>query len=112
MKLVERIHDARLTIRERSRLLRRVRALYFAVMRERIMTDPTLATLQRCVENLKASQLYSEFTGDHDLRWSIMRKMWRLDVRDGLIGDDSFSWHRWRARNNWDREREKRELTG
>lgn len=93
--LQARITDARLTIRERSKLLRRVRSLYFAINRQRLMSDLSHTGLLPWIKRVKAIQLYAETTGESDLYFSIRRKLWRMDVRDGKIGDDLWSWSRW-----------------
>lgn len=99
--LTERLTDARLGIQERSRLLRRVRALYVRVNRRAIVQDQTNASIIRCAQRMLETGMHAKATGERSVRQSILRKLWKMDVQDGKASRHWRSWHEWLHANSW-----------
>lgn len=70
--------------------LRRARRLYVYLFCRQIRTH---LQLQEAAERMQAYGLYAEGTAEKDVRFSILRKLWRISGHK--------DWHRWRERNGW-----------
>ena len=71
--------------------LRRARRLYIRLIYTSCLADESGITINRCVLNAKARLLYAEKSHPKDIRWSFLRRFWRLT--EGY--EDFRGWFRW-----------------
>lgn len=98
-RLAERLTAARLTMRQQRRLLARARRLYVRLCRSAIALDRTGNVLEFCAGRMLDSGMYAECmsrkNGLQNIRFAILRQMWRLDHAQRL------TWHEWYFKNGW-----------
>lgn len=90
--LTKRLTDARVSMREQARILKRARRLYVSICRETILYDDNGWSLEKCARRMHECGMYAEGRSIRDCRFSILRYLWKLDQRDG----SRLNWHEWR----------------
>lgn len=88
-----KILEVRTVNRLTGHKLRRARRLYIRLVYTSCLADETGITLNRCVINAKNRFLYSEKSHPKDVRWSFLRRFWKLTP--GY--EDNRGWFRWFA---------------
>lgn len=104
-KLTDRLFAARDDMRKQRRLLARARRLYVRFCRHAIAQDLTGDVLEQCAARMLDSGMYSDCqprsAALHDIRYSILRQMWRLDSHPGARAKRIPMWHEWAFQNGW-----------
>lgn len=90
--LVARLGDARFTMRQQARLLRRARRLYIAVVAKHVTSTESL---NRVAQRMIDAGFRAPGTPNRDARWTVLRMMWKRETG----GRDWFGWMRL---NGWD----------
>ena len=102
--LLARLSAARGDLQRAGRILRRARHLYAWVIHTDVLEDETGFILERCARRMLECGFYVETRSVRDVRFSILRCMWKIERREGCRMD----WHEWRREygyDNWDFER-------
>lgn len=90
--LIKRLTDARLTMREQAKILRRARLLYIRICRNTILYDDNGWTLEKCARRMQEAGMYAPSRAIRDMRFSILRRLWKIDSWEG----SRLNWHEWR----------------
>lgn len=90
-RIKRRLQVSRDTISEHLAILRRARRLYVTMVRSKIVDT---FSINRAAEQMKDAGMYSAGTPLVQIRYSILRRMWRLET-------GGHEWHRWVQVNGW-----------
>lgn len=104
-KLTDRLLSARNDMRKQRRILARARRLYVQLCRRAIAEDRTGDVLEFCAGRMLDSGMYSDCqprpAALHDIRFAILRRMWRLESVPGARHGRIPTWHEWALMNGW-----------
>ena len=104
-KLSNRLFAARDDMRKQRRILARARRLYVQICRKAISEDRTGDILEFCAGRMLESGMYAECmprkSALQNVRYSILRSMWRSEVGPGPGYSRKPSWHEWALMNGW-----------
>lgn len=79
---------------ERARWLRRLRLRYIWKVRQTVALDRTGRVLDFVAKQLAIKEVYSQ-PDMRNIRYAIIRQLWRFDKQSGL------TWHEWTEKNGW-----------
>jgi hypothetical protein len=85
--------------RRSSKWLRRARHLYAVLIRKSCEEDAFGWMIQEAAKSAKERGLYAEATAERDIRYSLVRKFYKLNPNYNKF--DHLSWFKYRKDYNW-----------
>lgn len=104
MNIIERIIVARKAYRDAGRIIRRTRHLYIRLVWPAIKADATGRLIEACAKRMIDSGMYALPKSERDVRFSILRRAWKIETgAPGRFGHPD-GWFLWLNRNGFSRE--------